>query len=963
MTNPNDRFSVGRFSVGRFSVNRFSVNRFSPWRLENTLAAGFFVIILLGLLGYSWTVQAMQASARRTHRVETQVNSCVSLAKDVTLHSHDTSFFTLSYVYTGNLGDSDQKWAEQESTRAGFNSLNAQLKLLPGSAALQAQCAAAERQNKEVCEPQELLEMRLASRGRRPQAQDLLQTEGTAGRDNLEIQLDDLAGINPTQDPDAAPRGLSAYRLKAQAAEARVNHRMLVIGEALQAAILLFSLLIAVAVIRSVSANIRAVLHAQEDLHQSEARYRILFEGNPHPIWVFDQASLRFLAVNTAALRSYGYTREQFLSMKYGDFRAAGEVPAFDFSEGKLVTETLVGERRHQKKDGSVIWVEVVLHPLMWQGCTACMAVVQDITTRREAETSVNRLAAIVNSSHDSIVGWNAAKQITSWNPGAERLYGWTEKEMLGRSVSELVPDECWEETQSICANLKAGQSIELPDTLRLHKEGHRLEVWVSTSPIVDASGVVVGASTITRDISEQKKTQALVRWQAYNDPLTCLPNRACFQQALEDAIARARPFSVLFVDLNQFKHVNDSLGHAAGDHLLQEVTARFERCLERGNLLARMGGDEFTLLLEEDARPDEKAEALLHSLFQPVFIEGHELHVAASIGLSRFPDHAGDAETLLKCADLALYRAKESGRGQWQEFSPVLTEAARERLTLESSLRKAIERDELILLYQPQVSLETGEVIGSEALVRWMHPEMGLISPARFIPLAEETGLIVPLGEWVLRTACHQAAQWERAGTPLRQAVNVSARQLSERGLVQAVQSILTETGLSPHLLDLELTESTLVAQGEAAAACLPALRALGVRVSLDDFGTGYSSLAYLRRFPLDVLKVDRSFVQGLTAEELNERPRDARQNKEARQDQAVVQAIIDMAHALDLEVVAEGVETVAQRETLRHLDCDTMQGFLFSPPVTPERLESLLPQHCRKSFVETQQAEVQAA
>ena len=330
----------------------------------------------------------------------------------------------------------------------------------------------------------------------------------------------------------------------------------------------------------------------------------------------------------------------------------------------------------------------------------------------------------------------------------------------------------------------------------------------------------------------------------------------------------------------------------------------------------------------------EDKAAALLHALTPPLLIGGQELHTAASLGISRFPDDGCDAETLLQCADLAMYQAKERGRGQWQSFSPALTEAAHERLTLENSLRKALEREEMILLYQPQVSLSTGEIIGTEALVRWQHKELGLISPARFIPLAEETGLIVPLGEWVLRTACRQAAAWEQEGRYLRLSVNLSARQLGEGNLVERVRSVLEETGLHPRLLDLELTESALVAQGEAAVARLTALRALGVRISIDDFGTGYSSLAYLRRFPLDTLKVDRSFVMGLGGAD-----------RHARQDGAVVRAIISMAHALDLEVVAEGVETVAQREALRRLGCDSMQGFLFSPPVLPERLENLLP------------------
>ena len=501
--------------------------RFSPWRFEDTLAAGFFLIILLGLLGYFQTVQAMQDSARRTHQMEARVDLCISLAKDVTLHSHDTSFFTLSYVYTGSPGDRDQKWAEQESTRAGFDSLDAQLKLLPGSADLQAKCAAAERQNKEICEPQELTEMRLVDRGRRSQAQNLLQTKGTAGRDNLEIQLDDLVGVNPAQDPDAAPRGLSAYRLKSQTAEAKTNHRMLLIGEAVQAAILLISLLIAVAVTRSASANIRAVLHAQDNLRESEARYRILFEGNPQPMFVYDRDTLRYLAVNEAAVRNYGYSRAEFLAMTILDIRPLEDHDALRSTLQQTLRLGLSLEDsiwRHRRRNGTLFWVQVTSHPLLWSHQAAAMVIAQDITARREAEAGLNQLAALVQSSHDAIIGWSLDHTIANWNPGAERLYGWTAEEMIGQTSSRLVPPEREEEKCCIAECIRTGQPAELSDTVRLHKDGRLLEVAISISLIRNSAQEIIGASTIARDISEQKKNQALIRWQAYNDPLTCLP-------------------------------------------------------------------------------------------------------------------------------------------------------------------------------------------------------------------------------------------------------------------------------------------------------------------------------------------------------------------------------------------------------------------------------------------------------
>ncbi len=903
------------------------------------LAAGFLLVILLGLLGYSQTVRAVRQSTHRAHQIESRTGECVSLAKDIALYAHQASFFTQSYVYSGNTGDRDQQREAADSTRAAFAALSDRLKTLPGSAAMQAQCAAAERQNTQVSSQQER-EISLTDHGQTKQAQTLLQTEGTGLRDNLEFQLDALVGVNPTQYPEAAPHGLEAYRRESEAAESRSERRTVLFGEAVQGAILLLSLLIAVAVIRTASAGVRVVLTAQDSLRESEGRYRLMFENNPQPMFVYSRDTLRYLAVNKAAVRNYGYSHDEFLALTIMDIRPPEDREPLQAAlretlhRGKPLENSVW---RHCTRSAALLWVEITSHPMLWSGQNAALVTAQDITARREAEDSLGRLAAIVASSHDAIIGWDINGIVTSWNPGAERLYGWTEAEMAGRPLRVIVPDTRLAESRRVCEVLLAGQAIELPDTLRRHKDGRLLEVWVSSSPIVGAAGDVTGASTIARDISEQKKAQALIRWQALNDPLTCLPNRAFFRQALEEAIARAAPFAVLFMDLDQFKRINDSLGHAAGDQLLREVTARFERCLGGGDLLARMGGDEFTLLLpctENDIEnPEDKAAALLESLFMPLLIEGHELHVAASIGISVFPADGADPEILLKHADLAMYQAKEAGRGQWQRFSPALTEAADERLILESSLRKAIERDELIVLYQPQVSLTTGEIVGTEALVRWQHPELGLIAPSRFIPLAEETGLIVPLGEWVLQKACHQAAAWEREGSALRQSVNLSARQLGEPGLVQTVLAALEESGLSPSLLDLELTESALVTQGEAAAR-LADLRALGVRISIDDFGTGYSSLSYLRRFPLDVLKIDRSFVLELGGADTH-----------TQQDQAVVQAVVRMAHALNLEVIAEGVETTGQRDALRRLGCDAMQGYLYSPPVTPERLKAMLP------------------
>lgn len=918
----------------------YSIHRLR-WSVGQTLALGFLLVILLGLLGYAATLQAVRLSTARERRLESQVHTAVSLAKDASLHSHDTEFYSQAYVYTGNSGNRDRKWEAEEAANTSFDALAAILAGLPGGDALRGQVEDARTQNVRACEPIESRAIRLAEAGQRQPARALLEGSGTAARYALELKLESLV------------TDLGSYSKAASRAEARQTARTIALGWIVQGLILALSTGIALIVTRLITRSVRESIRARDDLRESEARYRLLFESSPHPMFVYDRDSLRYLAVNGATVQHYGYSRAEFLAMTLLDIRPPEDAERLrrdvtGQGPGSTATDRVW---RHLRRDGSLIWVEITSQSLTWAGHTAAIVIAQDITTRRQAEEGLNRLAAIVHSSHDAIIGWAADGTIRSWNPGAARLYGWTEDEMCGRPIEILLPPECEEEGEQISDALLAGRSIEIADTTRLRRDGSEVAVSVSSSPVRDASGEIIGASTIARDITAQKQAQMAqeqaqqtIRRQAEHDSLTGLPNRARFHAALGEALANGKPLAVLFVDLDMFKRVNDSLGHAAGDHLLREVAARFQTCLGPQDLLARMGGDEFTLLLhppQADGRSgkalketaEETAQHLLNALAQPVFVGGHSLHVAASIGISLAPQDGRDAETLIKHADLAMYRAKDEGRNCWHLFTAALIEAAHEKLTLENSLRHAIRAGELTVFYQPQVSLRTGSVLGVEALVRWQHPQWGMVSPGRFIPLAEESGLILPLGRWVLREACRQAARWARSGEIRRVSVNLSARQLGEPGLVAQVRDILEETGLPPACLDLELTESALIAQGEAVSARLSALRALGVRIAVDDFGTGYSSLAYLRRFPLDILKVDRSFISGL-----------AEPGAEGRRNQAVVRAVVDMAHALSLEVIAEGVETEEQRTIMAALGCDEMQGFLFSPPVPPARLEELL-------------------
>jgi diguanylate cyclase (GGDEF)-like protein len=430
----------------------------------------------------------------------------------------------------------------------------------------------------------------------------------------------------------------------------------------------------------------------------------------------------------------------------------------------------------------------------------------------------------------------------------------------------------------------------------------------------------------------ERKRYQEELERQANYDALTGLPNRHLFHDRLKQAVfaqRSAKSIAVVFIDLDHFKVINDSLGHNFGDEVLRHVGQRLQSAVRDGDTVARLGGDEFVLILSDQTREDvifRSMRRLIGKVSEPIMIGERELNITCSAGISLYPQDGPDVQTLLKNADAAMYRAKSQGRNTFQFFTAEMNELANERLSMEQSLRRAIERDELLLHYQPRVNLRTGEVDGVEALVRWMHPVRGLTHPDRFIPLAEETGLIVPIGEWVLRTACEQGQAWRRAGFQPVISVNLSARQLWGGGLVRMVSDVLAETGMAEHL-ELELTESMVMHDAENVIATMQGLKAIGVRLSVDDFGTGYSSLSYLKRLPLTALKIDGSFVRDITSGGPDEG--------------LIAKAIISLGHSLHLKVIAEGVETEAHRAFLREHDCDEIQGYLISRPVAAVEVE----------------------
>ena len=541
----------------------------------------------------------------------------------------------------------------------------------------------------------------------------------------------------------------------------------------------------------------------------------------------------------------------------------------------------------------------------------------------------------------DGVICTDILGNISYLNPVAEAMTGRALREAWGRPLSEVfrITDA---ETGQIAQNpmLKAiGQNrlTQLPINCRLTTpDGREILIEDSAAPIHNRAGVASGSVLVFRDVTKARALSAEVAHLAEHDALTGLPNRLLFRDRLDQAVARAHrntgQIAVAFVDLDGFKRINDSLGHSVGDGLLQSVARRLLKCVRAPDTVSRQGGDEFVLLLQDVEEPEDVAAAairILDALSENHSVGPNNLLLSASVGISLYPEDATDSETLIKNADLAMYQAKELGRGTFRFFKSEMNARAVERQYIEDNLRRALERHEFSLHYQPKVNLKSGEITGAEALLRWKHPIRGFIAPLDFISISEDTGLIQPIGTWALREACNQSRQWAEAGLPdVAIAVNVSAVQFRSNEFLEKLTAILTETNLDPHFLELELTESTVMSWADLEPT-LQSLRHIGVRISVDDFGTGYSSLSYIRKLPLDSIKIDQSFIRQILTP-----PRDT----------AIVSAIISMAKSLKLRVIAEGVEMTEELDFLRTEGCDEAQGFYFSRPVPADEFAQLL-------------------
>jgi diguanylate cyclase (GGDEF)-like protein/PAS domain S-box-containing protein len=695
-----------------------------------------------------------------------------------------------------------------------------------------------------------------------------------------------------------------------------------VTGQGSAALILLGVALLIVA--GQITRRVQKQRHEVEALWESEQYFRTLLDHVPAAVYALDLAAI-VLAWNPAATSMFGWSEAEAVGrlLPFSD-DSAGELSRVwaEVTAGRSMTGV---ETERQCRDGTTISVSVSTSPVLDEMGQVVGVIV--IESRRRGD---RLLASIVSASADAMMSASLDGAITSWNAGAEAVFGYSEAEIIGQPITVLSQDGAG--GAEFTDRVLSGHSVIGAEGVGVRKDGSTFPMAYTGSPLLQADDEVIGLSGVARDITVQKALEEALERRALHDELTGLPNRALFVDRVTLAMARLPRHegvvAVFFVDVDQFKVINDSLGHYQGDRLLILVADALTSAVRPGDTVARFGGDEFAVLCEDLC---DEAEAvgigarIQNMVTTPFVLDGRDHYVTVSAGIAIADTPGPSAAELLRDADSAMYQAKDAGRSRSVLFAPAMRTRALHRLDTELALRRAITEGDLRLYYQPIVNLTTGRTDGVEALVRWDHPQRGIIFPDEFIPVAEATGLIVPLGEWVLGEACRQTHSWHVEHPDLARltvAVNLSGRQITQSDLVSVVANILADTGLDPAQLVLEITESVVMRDAAFTVATLGDLKALGVGISVDDFGTGYSSLSYLKKFPVDILKIDKSFVNGLGADD---------------HDSAIVRATINLAHSLGLTTVAEGTETPIQLRTLTELGCDKAQGYLFSRPQPP--------------------------
>ena len=674
-----------------------------------------------------------------------------------------------------------------------------------------------------------------------------------------------------------------------------------------------------------------------QDITEARSReesFRLLFESNPVPMWVFDRSSLRFLAVNEAAVAVYGYSREQFLAMTVVDLRPGEDRVQFASFIRSLADQQFhenVGQ--HRKADGTSIDVAVCSRTLVYNGHEARLAAIHDISKIVEAEGALRRTKMFLDAVVEHVPLPIAVRAVstdvrsdrfTLFNRAYEDLTGDSRDRLIGKTPHEIFPTDRADLIVRFDEEaLRSDQVVVTPEhEIETARHGRRLIV-AKKAAIPDENGQPQYLLTVMDDITDRRRAEQRISHLAHNDSLTGLPNRASCLEHLSNSLDRASKdggqFAVMCLDLDRFKEANDVYGHVVGDGLLREVAVRLREIAQEA-FLARIGGDEFVVVLqaaEVSAAAEALGERLVAAFKRDFVIDGHRIQVGLSIGVAVFPQDGDNVTTLIANADAALYQAKTEVRGSVRFFEEKLGARLRERRELQADLRTALERNNLCLYYQPQKTIGSNELIGFEALARWQCPKRGMVPPGTFIPIAEQCSLIIPLGEWILREACREASSWIK---PLKVAVNISPIQFHHGDLPRLVHSVLLETGLSPDRLELEITEGVLIDDFSRAVSVLRKLKTLGVHIAMDDFGSGYSSLSYMHAFPFEKIKIDRTFVDGL---ETN------------HHSMAIVRAIITLGHSLNIPILAEGVETESQLNFLAKEKCDEVQGFLIGKPL----------------------------